>query len=173
MQPKWLIYGLALALTTALAPIGLAEDPAAPLLVEVQPNPDGPDRGNEWVELANPTPVPLALDGLYLTDDSDCFRDGDTEKGDRWALDGTLAPMSVTKVTLLYDCIRLSNAGDELRLETEDGDVLQTVAYGTEGDLAAPTAGESLAACHVGAHVHANWTLAPSTPGQANPSCVA
>lgn len=154
---------LALSVVTALAPGTGAADPVAPLLVELQPNPDGPDSGNEWVELANPGPAPIPLDGLFLTEAA----------GSVLALTGTLPP-SASTVVVLPTSFRLNNAGDVLTLTTDpalgEGAVLQQVAYGSQGDLSAPGSGESLAACTLGP-VHGAWSSGTASPGTPNAVC--
>lgn len=173
MQPKWLAWITALALTTALAPTGTAAEDPAPTLVEVQPNPPGADDGNEWIELSNPTPVPLPLDGLYVADRDGCFASGVGFTEDhRWALDGSIPPRSHLALTIPSpgNCNQLANGGDRLYLETEDGDTLQSVGYGDEGALAIPSPQESLTACSLGP-LHPTWTIAPASQDAANPTC--
>lgn len=165
MQPRGLAWITALALAIALVPTGAAEDAAAPVLVEAQPNPDGTDRGNEWLELHNPTPAPLSLDPFYVNDHDFCFAE-DT----RYDLSGTIAPMDRVVVTLPGSCILLENSGDRLTLETEDGHVVQTLQYGPGTDLQAPSGGDSLTACQAGA-THLQWMTAEPTRGEANPFC--
>lgn len=160
---------LALCTLTALAPAGLAQDEAAPLLVEADPS---PGEGAEWVELANPTPVDLDLDGLYLTDHDPCFAPGEGYvETYRFPLEGEVDAMDRRVVELPAACLTLADSGDELALEDEAGHELQAVAYGTSGGPPAPGAGESLAACEHALLVHGAWGVHPATPGAANPAC--
>lgn len=163
----------ALCLTTALAPASLAEDPAAPLMVEIQPNPEGDDAGAEWVEFANPTPAPLDLDGFELTDHDSCFASGEGFTEDyHWELSGTIPAQGHLVLTLPEDCLNLRNgeAGDDLELVRE-GQTLQRVAYGDEGPLDVPGEAETLSACHVDANLHGEWSIADASPGASNPDC--
>lgn len=160
---------VALATLTALAPAGLAQADAEPLLVEADPS---PAEGAEWVELANPTPADLDLDGLYLTDHDPCFAPGEGYvETYRWPLEGSVPAMDRRLVELPDACLTLADSGDELVLEDEDGRELQAVAYGSAGPLPAPGADDSLAACEHALLVHGEWAVHPATPGAANPAC--
>ncbi len=162
----------ALVMTTALPLAAQASDPVAPILVEVDPDPTGSGVDGEWVELYNPSPVDLRLDGLYLTDHDACFAPGEGLVQDyHWPLTGILPAQSHLVLELPSSCLNLANGGDEIELVTEDDDVLQSVAYGDAGGLPAPGAGESLAACHIGAGLHGAWATGPETPGVFNAGC--
>lgn len=165
MQPRGLAWITALALAIALVPTGAAEDAAAPVLVEAQPNPDGTDRGSEWLEFHNPTPAPLSLDPFYVNDHDFCFADDP-----RYDLTGTIQPLGRLVVTLPGTCILLQNGGDFFTFETEDGQVVQNVTYGPGTGQPAPSSGTSLAACQAGI-THAQWMIAQPTRGEANPGC--
>lgn len=163
---------LALCLVTALAPLTAAEDAAAPVLVEIQPDPEGTDRGNEWIELANPTPVPLPVDGLYVTDHDPCFLPGEGFVSDHaHPLEGTIPAGGHLVITLPSACVNLANSGDDLALVTEDGTELQSVSYGDQGGQPTPSDGESLSACHLAANLHGAWSTAAETKGSTNPTC--
>jgi len=158
------------SLATALSPAAAADgDPVAPLMTEADPTPAS---GTEWVELTNPTPVPVDLDGLYLTDHDPCFAPGEGYvETYRWPLEGTLAPAERRALDLPAACLTLADAGDEVVLETENGTERQQVAYGEDADLPAPGSAEALAACEHAARLHGSWGLHPATPGQSNPAC--
>lgn len=163
---------LALVLVTALAPLAVAQavqDPTAPVLTEVQPNPVGQDFGNEWIELTNPTPVPLSLDPFYVTDGDDCRG---IYPGYRYNLTGTIAPGAAMVVALPGFCLSLANTGDNLTLELEDRTPVQSLAYGPDAPLPTPEPSKTLAACGTPAGLHAVWTTAEATPGATNPSCL-
>lgn len=164
---------LALCLVTAIAPIGAAQDAAAPLLVEVQPDPtaDGPE--GEWVELVNPTAVPLSLDGFYLTDRDPCFVPGKGFVREyAWPLSGEIAPGEHRVIVLPAGCVNLANSGDDLALLTEGDTEIQTIRYGAGTPLGTPEDGESLSACSGPSQIHLGWSRAPESPGSANPSCL-
>lgn len=155
-------------------PAATAEDAAAPLLVEVQPDPVGESFDEEWVEFANPTASDLSLDGLYLTDYDACFVDGEGFVSEyRWPLDVTVPAADRLVVELPSNCVNLANGGDTLALEGEHGNVIQTVSYGDEGTLDAPDDGESVSACHAGALVHGGWAIAAQSPSAHNQGCLA
>lgn len=164
MQPSTLVPTLfALCLVTALAPTAASSDPVAPLLVELHPNPEGPDRGNEWVELANPGPAELPLDGLFLGEGS----------GDTVALSGTV-PAFGRVVVALPGSFALNNGGDTVTLfasgPTGEPAIVQTVAYGTD-EVPAPGSGDSVIACELAAGLHGPWTAGAASPGTANAAC--
>lgn len=161
----------ALVLTTALPLAAQASDPVAPVMVEIDPDPDD-DWDAEWVELYNPAPVDLPLDGLYLTDHDACFAPGQGFVQDyHWPLTGAVPAQSHLVLELPSSCLNLANSGDLIELVTEDGTVLQSVGYGEEGDLPVPADGQSLAACHVAGGLHGPWTTAQETRGALNPGC--
>lgn len=163
---------LSLSLLTVLPGAALATDRAAPVLVEVQPDPSEASGLGEWVELANPLPVELALDGLYLTDNDPCFAPGQGYvESYTWPLTGTLAPGERIVLELPAHCLTLANSGDDLHLVTEDGQVLQSVAYGDLGKLPTPADGESLSACTMLGNLHGAWQVTGETPGATNPGC--
>lgn len=172
MHRNLAVLVLALGTLTALAPTGLAQSDPAPIVTEVDPNPPGLDRGNEWVELVNPAPVEITLDGLYLTDYDACFAPGEGHVDSyRWPLDVTLAPHEHRALELPYHCLTLADAGDELALVDEDGRELQHVAYGDEGALDLPSPEDSLATCEQAAQLHHAWSVRSATRGASNPSC--
>jgi hypothetical protein len=171
MKPVAITVALSFIALTAAAPAALAEDRAAPTMVEVQPTPADDD---EWVEFANPTPVDVSPEGLYLTDHDACFAPGQGFVDEyRWPVEVTVPAQDRLVVDLpdAGSCLTLADGGDELALEDEEGNELQAVSYGPEGDHGVPGPSQSLAACHAGALVHGNWSLAGATPGVANPSC--
>lgn len=150
----------ALVLTTALPLAAQASDPVAPVMVEIDPDPPGSDANSEWVEFHNPAPVPVSLEGLYLTESD----------GGILALEGEIAP-GEHHVEVLPWGFFLNNDGDVVELVTENGTVLQSVAYGDDGDLPMPDDGQSLAACHLAAGLHGPWATAQETQGSFNPAC--
>lgn len=171
MKPASLAAALGLALVIAL-PAGAATDQAAPALVEVQPDPSEQLYDREWVEFANPTPAPVSLEGLYLTDHDSCFQPGEGFVEEyRWALNATVPAQERLVLTLPSGCLNLSDAGDDLALEDEEGHELQSLAYGDQGDLSAPNDGESLSACQAGSMAHAGWEVALQSPGATNQPC--
>lgn len=173
MHRNFAVLVLALCTLTALAPTLSAQAQPAPVLVEVDPNPVGADRGNEWVELVNPAPVEVTYEGLYLTDYDACFAPGEGHVDTyRWPVDVTLGPHEHRALELPYHCLTLSDSGDEVALVDEDGNELQRVAYGEEDALDLPGPDESLAACEHAAELHTSWSVRPATPGASNPSCL-
>lgn len=171
MKPASLALAFVLSLSIAL-PVASAGDTLAPTLVEAQPDPTGEVYEREWVEFANPSPAPLDLDGLYLTDHDACFLPGEGFVDEyRWPLNATVPATSRIVLQLPTHCLNLANGGDDLALEDEQGNVLQSVSYGPDGDVDAPGDGESLSACHQGALVHGAWALAQQSPAGANQDC--
>ncbi|MDX1612342.1 MAG: lamin tail domain-containing protein [Candidatus Thermoplasmatota archaeon] len=166
----WTLLMLVL-LTTPFAPAS-AQDATSPVMVEVQPNPEGPDRGNEWVEFANPLPVDLDLEGFYLTDYDRCSVAGQGWVDPYyWPLSGIVPAQGRLVVELPSNCPLLRNGGEVLALTLADGTVLQEIAWGDEGPLDAPDPGESLFACHQEANLHGAWQPGPATRAAGNPAC--
>lgn len=171
MKPATLAVALGLASLIA-APASTAQFEVEPLLVEVQPDPLEETYEREWVEFANPAPFPLSLEGFYLTDHDACFVPGEgLVENYRWPLNATVPASSRLVILLPDNCLNLANSGDDLALENEDGDVIQSVAYGEEGNLDAPESGQSLSACHHTNEIHGAWGLALQSPGRTNPDC--
>ena len=162
---------LAACLAIALVPSVPAATPGhvAPVLVEVQPNPEGLDRGAEWFELYNPTPVNLALDGYYVTDHDACTGQP------TYSLDGVVLPAFGRAAFTLPNgtsCMVLVNSADELALVGPTGHVLQEVAWGGVGrDAPAVGDGEAVAACVNGLGLHTTWSIAAPTKGAPNAAC--
>lgn len=97
-----------------LAPADPA-DPADPLpattgqlfITAAQPNPAGPDRGNEWIEISNVSGASLALEGHSLRD----------RQGGSHELAGIISPRSTRRVILPGDSpVQLANGGDDIIL---------------------------------------------------------
>lgn len=99
---------------------GAAERPrlyVAALLAD----PVGPDRGREWIEVANLERREVSLAGWTLSD----------EQGDH-ALTGVVGPRERLRVTLPADArVKLANDGDEVVLRQGDRDV-HRVRYGPQ-----------------------------------------
>lgn len=108
----------------------------AAVINEVYVNPPGSESGAEWVELYNPSPVPLNVDGWRLADD-----DGKSQP-----LSGAIPAFGYVAVMLDAESfrIRLANTADEVRLEDADGKTVDAISYG-EGAMPAPGEGQSLA----------------------------
>lgn len=171
MKPATLVSVLVLA-SSIVAPLASAQATLDPQLVEVQPDPGEQGPGGEWVEIANPSPLPADLDGLYLTDYDPCFAPGQGFVEEyRWPLEATVPARGLLVLELPDNCLTLADRGDEIALEDEEGNVLEHVAYGDEGELPEPDPGESLAACHEAAHQYEGWDVHPVTPGRTNPRC--
>ncbi len=170
MRTSMLLIATLCLMTTLPAAAQPVED-LNPLLVEIQPNPEGPDRGNEWVEFANPFPVPLDLDGFYLADGERCLlADEGRTADDRYPLEGTIPAFDRLVILLPSSCLQLANTGDNLNLTLEDGTLVQEISWPQE-NLDLPAEQETLQACLGTAGLHGNWTLAQATPGEANVAC--
>ncbi|MGB0653066.1 MAG: lamin tail domain-containing protein [Thermoplasmatota archaeon] len=146
-----------------------------PVINEILVNPEGTDRGNEWVELYNPTPLVVDLTGWMLVDN----------RGRTHALDGlTLLPEGLSKVLLdghPFTGAQLANSGGYLELRDPTGEVEDRVRYGNApfagGTPAqpAPPSGWSLARAFVRGEDgwafggHADWYLEEEpSPGEPN-----
>ena len=80
---------------------------AGVVISRVLPNPAGTDAGNEWVEVSNRGTADVTLDAMHIED----------RQGGRIALDGVLGAGETHRIDLpVPGPIRLSNAGDEVRL---------------------------------------------------------
>jgi hypothetical protein len=173
MKPATLALALSLVAVTA-APAAVAQnDPTLrPQLVEVEPTPGEVGPSDEWVELANPSPLPMDTDGLYLTDHDPCFAPGEGYVEEyRWPLNVTLPAHGVLAVELPDQCLTLSDRGDEVALEDGREQVLDEVAYGNDGELPTPDRPHTLSACHELGQQYGAWALEMATPNGANPRC--
>ncbi len=111
---------------------------------ELQPNPSGSDRGNEWVEIYNPTAIDTPLDGWTLQDHRGRIHD----------LAGLVAPAFGYIVVTLGGSLQLVNGGGDLALVDPDAATIDRVRYGNVGSgqpraQAAPGEAESLARYYV------------------------
>ncbi|NEZ65751.1 hypothetical protein D0962_23840 [Leptolyngbyaceae cyanobacterium CCMR0082] len=97
------------------------EPPRLPFIYisAAQPNPAGPDAGNEWVELTNAGSVPVALSNYVISD----------RQGGREALSGSLSPESKIRITLSSNSsVKLANSGDDIILY-QNSEAVHRVAY--------------------------------------------
>jgi len=93
-------------------------------IVGVLPDPEGDDRGAEWVTIVNLKPVPVVLDGWQLHDNA-----GTT------TLQGTLEPgMSIRLQGDALGTLKLSNKADILTLWDDQGRRIDRVRY-SEGQV--------------------------------------
>ncbi|HYJ31828.1 MAG TPA: lamin tail domain-containing protein [Candidatus Binatia bacterium] len=172
----------ALALAACLSapgappPLGPAQARADLVLNEVLYDPAGTDDGNEWVELWNPGPSPVALAGVVI-ETADGSRPDVWTAAYRGASADTIPPRAPFLVRSLSSA--LQNGPDALRL-VRDGVVLDLLGYGAleaaSLSLGAPApdaaSGHSLARRVDGAGAQSNaddWEEEPApTPGRAN-----
>jgi endonuclease/exonuclease/phosphatase family metal-dependent hydrolase len=83
------------------------------------PDPDGPDPGNEWVELRNTTAAAIPVDGWKLRD----------RAGNEFRLDGAADPGATRRFALPARVMTLNNDGDAVELIDRDGAVRHQVRY--------------------------------------------
>jgi hypothetical protein len=100
----------------------------AVVISEFLPNPDGPDDGEEWVELYNSSSSPVDLSGWKLDDES---KDGSIGSTAYTIPAGTsLAGLSYLAIDLPNASFALNNTGgDSVRLISPDKTLVQTVSY--------------------------------------------
>lgn len=91
-------------------------------ILELIPNPPQQDAGREQFVIGNGTSLIVSLEGWSLQDD-----DGGT-----FNLDGQLDPDS-TRTFILGDTLVLNNNGDNLTLHDADGNIVQSISYGSVG----------------------------------------
>lgn len=97
----------------------LSETMTGLYIAAAQPNPAGPDKGNEWVEIANLGPQPVSLAGWELRD----------RQGGRHELGGIVSPAGRQRITLPGESpVKLSNKADEIIL-LQDGAERHRVSY--------------------------------------------
>ncbi len=115
-------------LLTTLALAGAA-NAAAPgwtthlVINEILPNPAGPDRGFEWVEIYNPTPLDQSLEGWTLLDG----------RGRIHELTELSVPAFGYSVVTLDGLLQLVNTGGDLSLLDSEGETIDRVRYGNVG----------------------------------------
>jgi hypothetical protein len=90
------------------------------------PNPEGPDVGNEWVEIMNGGASPVSLAGWKLRDEASHTVD----------LSGTIEAGARLRIELGEGQMPLNNGGDEVELVNADGERVHFVSY--TGDQAGP-----------------------------------
>ncbi len=122
----------------------------APQITEIFPNPEGPDTGEEWVELFNPGTSTINL-SKYLIDDG--------EEGSKPAeLTGELPPLSFVKIS---SSINLNNEDDSARiLLKSDNSIIESITYETTEE------GKSFS------KANNKWEWTTPTPSQANSSSI-
>ncbi|MDP3794899.1 MAG: lamin tail domain-containing protein [bacterium] len=131
-----------------------AASPAAvpPLLNEFLPSPQGPDAEAEYIELYNPTALPIDLSNWYLDD-------GDGGSAPYVLAQGTvIAPGTYLVFAAATTRIALNNDGDAVRLLDPAKTVREAVTYGRAGERL------SYAKDETGKW---QWTTVP-TPGSKN-----
>lgn len=119
------------------------------LINEIFYNAIGADAGEEWVELYNPHPHPVAMTGWQL------WNNGTNEDQDEGVchFQGVLAPGQYSVVYVEACDMVLANGGDDLTLVDAAGLIVDQVWWGNGGDLgptnAAPTGepGQSIGRC--------------------------
>ncbi|MDO8499063.1 MAG: lamin tail domain-containing protein [bacterium] len=89
--------------------------------------------GNEWVELKNFTGAEVNLDGYLLCDARDTIS---TCK----ILSGSIMPIGILRWDLGSRSF-LNNSGDKIILKNKDGVVLDSLEYGEDSEIAAPSLG--------------------------------
>ncbi|BDM83817.1 DNA/RNA non-specific endonuclease [Acaryochloris marina] len=115
-------------LVTASPDIGRNTPGESPLLPFIyissaQPNPAGPDLGNEWVELTNSGNAPVSLTSYMISD----------RQGGREALTGSLSPGSKIRISLPSNSsVKLGNSGDDIIL-SHDNKEIHRVSYSKVG----------------------------------------
>lgn len=122
---------------------------------EVLPNPPGEDDGSEWVELYNTTSqiVPLLGCTLFLheTNNSQSVVFGEGDFVEKYKV-------------ISWDKSWLNNSGDQIRLECET--FSDSIAYGSEKNVVAPSEGKSLGRSPDG--TGSFYVLSSVTLGEAN-----
>lgn len=112
------------------------------LINEFQPNPDGTDAGNEWVELYNKGSTEVSLSGWTL---------------ETLPLSGLISPYGFKQI--IFPTLTLTNTGDIIVLKYGNATV-DRVVYGNVDDeiavVAAPPSGESAGRIPDGS---SNWTI--------------
>lgn len=113
-----------------------------------------PDRAGEWIELSNPGPLPVDLDGWRLTDgrrDSHLIRVSGglvIPPGGTLVLglefDGRLN--GGVRVDYRYEGFHLSNESDRIRLDDPCGNAIIDVIYPTDDDFPKARPGRSMEA---------------------------
>ncbi|GEM_PF-4374029 len=89
-------------------------------VIQILPNPQGQDAGNEYFVIGNGTSLTVSLENWSLQDD---------DRG-HFVLHGQLAPDSKQKFTIpSTSSLKLGNTGDNLTLHDADGAVVQTIPY--------------------------------------------
>jgi endonuclease/exonuclease/phosphatase family metal-dependent hydrolase len=95
--------------------------PESPALriVALLPDPDGPDPGNEWVELRSAAAAAVTLDRWRLRD----------RVGNEFRLEGTVDPGATRRFALPARVLTLNNDGDTVELVDKDGVARHRVEY--------------------------------------------
>lgn len=94
------------------------------VIFATQPNPEGSDEGNEWVELKNTTNNSIDLSGWKLQDKLDRPED----------ISGTLQPQEVKRFTISrsnYTTMQLGNSSGIIALINAAGQEIAMVSYGS------------------------------------------
>ncbi|MBR6204230.1 MAG: lamin tail domain-containing protein [Candidatus Methanomethylophilaceae archaeon] len=128
------------------------------LINELESNPSGEDRGNEWIELYNNTESTIDLDGYTLTASSDW-------KTKVMALSGSIAPgeaMDVEPTFLLVNSSgKYTRSGEAITLKDPDGAVVDKTPTLRDGDNDEKT-------WHREFDGSTEWVLSKGTRGSSN-----
>jgi hypothetical protein len=112
---------------------------AALVINEVLPNPEGRDRGQEFVEIINAGAAPVDLEGWSIGDlraeDRHVFSQTTLGPGDGIVVydmgDHTDIPNAISSSS---GFLSLNNTGDRVELRAPDGELVDTLAYGRSRD---------------------------------------
>ncbi len=159
---------------------GTAKADSVVVFNEVMYHPATNEPALEWIELHNQNAVDVDLSGWRLTQGLDyIFPNGTVIKGTGYLV-VAVAPTSLTAATGVTNVTgpfsgRLSNNGEEIRLRDLSDRLMDTVAYGVDGDwpVSPDGGGTSLAkrGPNLSSRAAENWTASTQlggTPGTVN-----